>query len=275
MRQFSHLVFYFCEGEYDIIQTPQIFRERVRDLAKAGYTGVELMVRDAQYVDIAMLQSALKENNLKVSAVGSGKVYTQDHLCFCSQYASVRQRAVQRIKNHIDLAVELEGNPPVILGSIRGGEPDVCQCGMLNVEDCLRQCAQYAAEKSARIAVEPITRLEISYINTVQEAVEMVERIGVSSLGIAIDSFNLDLEERDVSEAIRLAGKHIFYAQVADTRRYYPSWGHFDFDGFFKALKETGYQGFVGVEPEEYENGPVEDAKLGLEYLKKNYGDMI
>jgi sugar phosphate isomerase/epimerase len=45
-----------------------------------------------------------------------------------------------------------------------------------------------------------------------------------------------------------VAGQHIVHVHVADSDRLQPGKGHLDFLPGFAALKEAGYDGFLGIE---------------------------
>jgi sugar phosphate isomerase/epimerase len=45
-----------------------------------------------------------------------------------------------------------------------------------------------------------------------------------------------------------VAGQHIVHVHVADSNRLQPGKGHFDFLPGFAALKEAGYDGYIGIE---------------------------
>jgi len=62
------------------------------------------------------------------------------------------------------------------------------------------------------------------------------------------DFFHMNIEEADIAASIRAAGQHIVHVHVADSNRLQPGKGHLDFRPGFAALKESGYDGYLGIE---------------------------
>lgn len=75
------------------------------------------------------------------------------------------------------------------------------------------------------------------------------------------------LEEEDYPQAIRAAGKRLGYFHFADSTRWYPGSGYFDFKTILRTLDEVDYHGYLSIECFPRENAG-ETALKGLRYLK-------
>ena len=63
------------------------------------------------------------------------------------------------------------------------------------------------AERSGiRLAIEPLNRYETSLVNTVEQALDALGPLLGPGLGLALDSYHLNIEEKDSAAAIRAAG---------------------------------------------------------------------
>ena len=62
------------------------------------------------------------------------------------------------------------------------------------------------------------------------------------------DFFHMNIEERDIPEAVRTGGERILHVHLGDSNRYLPGQGHTDFRGGFAALREIGYDRFMALE---------------------------
>jgi D-psicose/D-tagatose/L-ribulose 3-epimerase len=116
-----------------------------------------------------------------------------------------------------------------------------------DVRRALRPVADHAGERGVSIGVEALNRYETSVVNTVQQAVEMIDGLP-SSVGLMIDTYHMNIEEADPCEALVLAGPHIKHVQVSGTNRGAPGADHFDWPRFLTVLAATGYQGPVCIE---------------------------
>ena len=93
-----------------------------------------------------------------------------------------------------------------------------------------------------------MNRYETDLIHTAAQGLELVERVGFDSFGLLLDTFHMNIEEREVTDSIRACGDRIFHFHVADSNRWYPGAGHLDFMSILDTLDGTGYEGFVSGE---------------------------
>ncbi|MFI7647053.1 sugar phosphate isomerase/epimerase family protein [Micromonospora sp. NPDC049460] len=112
--------------------------------------------------------------------------------------------------------------------------------------DRLRPLAAEAAERGVTIALEPLNRFETSLLNTVEQALEVVD--GIDGLGLALDTFHLNIEERDLPAAIRAAGDRLAHVQVCGNDRGVPGGDHLDWRAMLAALADIDYAGQLSIE---------------------------
>jgi sugar phosphate isomerase/epimerase len=133
--------------------------------------------------------------------------------------------------------------------------------------EAIQRCAEVAEGSRARFALEPMNRYETDLIHTVEDGLELIERVGKENFGLLLDTFHMNIEEADIGESIRACGDRIFHFHVADSNRWYPGAGHLDFADILETLASTGYEGFVSGE-----FMPVPDAdsaaQLAIDHLK-------
>jgi D-psicose/D-tagatose/L-ribulose 3-epimerase len=121
----------------------------------------------------------------------------------------------------------------------------------------LRPVAEHAAARGVRLALEPLNRYETSLLNTVDQALEVVEAIDLPALGLCLDTFHLNIEERDPVAAARRAGTRIAHVQACGTDRGAPGQDRFDWPGFVAALEGAGYGGAVCIESFTVDNAAI------------------
>ena len=67
---------------------------------------------------------------------------------------------------------------------------------ILRLVEALRPVADHAGARGVRLALEPLNRYETSLINTVDQALEVVRAVDSPALGICLDTFHQNVEER-------------------------------------------------------------------------------
>jgi len=224
------------------------FENSVKKVADLGFDGAELAVRNPKDLKVDDVINILKENNLEVPAIGTGQAYGEEGLSFSDPDEVVRKTAVERINDQIVFASNF--NAQVIIGLIRGKIED----GVNKVEaeewtiDCLRKCTEFAKEYNIRLTLEPVNRYESNFINTLNEGIEFIKRVGVTNLGLLADTFHMNIEEVSIYDSIVQAKDYITHVHFADSNRWAPGCGHLDFAKIVQTLKKIGYQGYVSAE---------------------------
>jgi sugar phosphate isomerase/epimerase len=78
--------------------------------------------------------------------------------------------------------------------------------------DAVAPCVEHARDKGVRLAFEPSKRTEVSFVNTLADAIDVAERTG---LGIVADIGNFWME-RDLRATLLRAAPHIALVQLTD-----------------------------------------------------------
>lgn len=128
----------------------------------------------------------------------------------------------------------------------------------------LEELAPAASQAGAPIFLEPLNRYEQHLVNRLEQGVAFAEQAG-PDVKIMADFFHMNIEEADIAASIEAAGPHIVYVHVADSNRLQPGRGHLDFSPGFAALKDIGYDGYLGIECRiegPYEESLTESAAL-------------
>jgi len=152
----------------------------------------------------------------------------------------------------------------------------------------LREVCDLAAKWDMDIALEPLNRFESDLVNTAEDVVRMIEDINHPSAKILLDGFHMTIEERDLEQAIRLAGDKLIHVQVSENHRGTPGTGQTNWTAMKNGLKAIGYNGPISIESFTTEVqelagavciwkplAPSQDgfAKDGLAFLKGCFGN--
>ncbi|MBW0001116.1 MAG: sugar phosphate isomerase/epimerase [Verrucomicrobia bacterium] len=221
----------------------------VKKVRELGFDIIEICVEDPVTIDVGRIQRALAENDLTATvcgAFGPGRDASSDE-------ENVRANTAKYLETCIDIAKEL--GSPFVAGPMYSATgktnllspPQRSKQWSLAVET-LKPVAEYAGERGVQLAIEPLNRFETDFINTVEQGLELIERIGASNVGLLLDTFHMNIEEKNLATAIRMAGSRVFHFHSCESDRGTPGTGHIEWPEVVLALTAINYQGPVVIE---------------------------
>jgi D-psicose/D-tagatose/L-ribulose 3-epimerase len=212
-----------------------------------GFDLLELGVENPGDWDPARVAEILAANNLGASvcaAMGPGRDLT-DPTTIASTQAYVRLC--------IDAVVALDG--AVVAGPLytpvgKTWRMDDAEraAAIDRLVEGLRPLADYAGERGVRLAIEPLNRFETSFLNTAAQTMEVVDQLDSPAVGVLLDTFHMNIEEKDQAAAIRLAGDKLVHFHACGNDRGAPGADHIPWQAIAAALNETGYDDAVVIE---------------------------
>jgi D-psicose/D-tagatose/L-ribulose 3-epimerase len=218
-------------------------------VADLGFDVLEVCIEDPALVSAGAINAAAQHAGVGISVCGAfGPDRDVSH-----EDPSVRERGLEYLRFCIDLAAEV-GSPHVAgpmysaTGKARLLSEEEREQQRQWATDSLRTAGQYAAERGVRLAIEPLNRFETDLVNTTAQGVDLCERIGLDNVGLLIDTFHMNIEEKDIAAAIREAGDRVFHFHACENDRGAPGSGHVEWDAVFRALDDIGYSGQVAIE---------------------------
>jgi D-psicose/D-tagatose/L-ribulose 3-epimerase len=119
--------------------------------------------------------------------------------------------------------------------------------------------ADHAGQVGVKIGIEPLVRYETSLINTVEQALEAIDPLP-DSVGLLLDTYHANVEEKDFAGSFRLGGSKIVHVHASANDRGAPGSDHIDWVGFRDALRDVGYDGPVVIESFTAENETIATA---------------
>ena len=99
-----------------------------------------------------------------------------------------------------------------------------------------------------RLAIEPLNRFETDLVNTVEQGLDLCDMIDRTNVGLLVDTFHMNIEEKSLSKALASAGERVFHVQFAENDRGTPGSGHVPWDEVFAALDAIAYDGWTVIE---------------------------
>ncbi len=114
--------------------------------------------------------------------------------------------------------------------------------------EVLRAMAPLAENQGITLCLEPLRRQETNFIQTVPEAIAILDDVAHPSLGLTLDIYHILQEGRDAAD-VAAGGAYIRHVHIAeDMDRAPPGTNGDDFTSYFKALDAIGYDGRVSIE---------------------------
>ena len=249
-----------------------------------GADVIELAIVDPAAVTASKLKAALLAAGLErpviCGAFGSGRDLrgTPERVATASAY----------ISELIELAVELRAKVvcgPMYSETGRSGAhtAEEREAQRVQIAEALKPLCTQAEAAGVLLALEPLNRFETDCVNTLEQAVELIERVGSPALKIHIDTFHMNIEEADSAAAILKYGYHIGHVHASASHRGLLGKDQVDWQGVLSALQTIGYDRDIVIEsfPEGNEgiahaasiwrplyDSPQELAVEGLEFLK-------
>ena len=214
--------------------------------AAAGYDLLEIPLLDPSRVDGAATAALLAEHGLQ-AACSLGLSWDTD---ISSTDRTVVAAGERLLGQALEVTAELGSRYlcGVIYSAMGKYLHGPTAAGTANSAAVLRGLAQRAAEHGIVIGLEAVNRYETNLVNTVADALRLIEAIGEDNVYVHLDVYHANIEEGDLTRPVVLAGDRLGYVHVGESHRGYLGSGTIAFPTFFRALVAAGYQGPIAFE---------------------------
>lgn len=211
-----------------------------------GFDFIEIPLMRLDLFDPAAVKERL--NGFEVT---TSNVLLKDEVDITSFDETCRKRGVQYLKDCVKASAA--AGAKAFSGVIYSKYLKEAKCMPSQQEwefsaNCLKDVARYAAGLGVSIGLEPVTRYESYLLNTSEQAVKLVQMIGEPNVFVHLDSYHMNVEEKNFYQAVKAAGGKLQYFHMCENDRGIVGEGHVDWDGIFRAFKETGFDGYVAFE---------------------------
>ncbi|MGO9340072.1 MAG: sugar phosphate isomerase/epimerase family protein [Terracidiphilus sp.] len=216
-------------------------------LREHGIEGFEIPMFDPANLDSAALRRAFESNDLEctVCAILPAGINP------ISADALGRKKAAAHLLRCIETAAEI--------GVHRMGGPLYAPIGYLPgrrrtqdewhwAVECIQTLGDSLDRYDMSLAVEPVNRSETYFMNTAAEANAFCDAVAHARVGVLIDTFHANIEEKNIAAAVRNAGPRLAHLHASENDRGLLGSGHVDFPAIVAALKDIGYDGYLMIE---------------------------
>ncbi|MBS1834179.1 MAG: sugar phosphate isomerase/epimerase [Acidobacteria bacterium] len=258
------------------------FHDACKKIRETGYTGIEIApftlsetpaeipLNDRQQYRGIMNSEGLEFIGLHwlMMAPKGLHVTTPD--------AAVHRKSWDHVHSMIDLCADLAGNTQTHNGIIVFGSPfQRSTTGGMSREDAVRrfrdgfaECAGHAATAGVTLLVEALPSAQSDVVNTLKEAVEIVDYCNMPSVKTMFDTHNA-LDETDPhDQVVDRYFDYIRHVHVNELDGKHCSRGDYDFKPLLRKLRDRNYNGWVSLEAFDFSFGSEVIAAESLRYLE-------
>ena len=214
-----------------------------------GFDGVEIAVENPADIDPVFVRKELDRHGLVCTSVCACFPPSRD-----LRGTPAQQRAtIVYLKRLVDIAGVL--GTDIVMGPLysatgRAGAVPAAeyQRQWRTVRGHLKTICDYAEAHGKVICLEPLNRFETDFLNTVEQGLRMIREVKSPALKLLLDTFHMNIEEKNPAAAIRRAGRHVGHIHASASDRGTPGNDHVDWPEMARALKAIRYQGAVVIE---------------------------
>lgn len=190
---------------------------------------------------------------------------------FCTGFISLvdetkREEYIEFLKRTITAAKEVGCK---MLISQTGAEMETSRdVQHASLVDGLKACIPYLEDAGITLVIEPLnTRVDHKgyYLSSSDEGVQIIKEVGSKNIKLLYDIYHQQITEGDLIRRIKEYAPFIGHFHAAGNPGRHELYNsEIDYCTIMEAIKETGYEGYVGLE-----YFPMDQFEKGLEYAKK------
>ena len=219
-------------------------------LAKAkelGFAAFEVPMFCPEELPVAALRAGFEANDLECTVCAILPLGVNP----VSPDPSIRQRAREHLAACIHQAAELGahlvGGPLLApIGYLPGHRPSREEWAWA-LEAC-QSVIPLLDSYQMTLSLEPVNRSETFLLRTAAEAKELCSQVAHPRIGVTMDTFHANIEERDIAGAITALGPLLKHMHMSENDRGPLGRGHVDFGAIMAALQAMQYDGLLVVE---------------------------
>ncbi|MSU27662.1 MAG: sugar phosphate isomerase/epimerase [Pedosphaera sp.] len=216
---------------------------------KWGFETVEIPVEAPEHIDPVKVKAAADKAGLAIGSIcacmGPGRDFrgTAEEQATAMTYckALVDQAAIMGCPRLIGPIYSVVGKADAV-------EPEQQKVEFALVVKNLKVLAAFAATRDITLCIEPLNRFETDFLNTTDKGLALIKAVGAKNVVLHLDTFHMNIEEKNQAAAIIKAGKHLGHFHACGSDRGTPGGDHIDWKPIVAALKKIGYQGDVVIE---------------------------
>lgn len=229
----------------DALRCSENYLDTLNCVKDMGLDGIELASCDPRDFSAEDLEAALTKTGMGISMFGNFYWCTKNDLSMLSTDTKKAELAVELFKKMIRIGAPY--GIPAGLGRLRGGAiPDKpIRYSLDRLTEILKDVAGYAEMVGGLFCIEPQNRFGMNMINTTQEGIEIIDRVGSDTFKLTMDLQHMYIEE-DIVEGLYKGRDYIYNLHLmegfGDLKE---QCNKIDFPKVMKVLSSTGFDGWI------------------------------
>jgi D-psicose/D-tagatose/L-ribulose 3-epimerase len=233
----------------------------LRKIADIGFDAVEIGLEVDHQFDLPCVAPVVRDLGLSCSLTAV-MTDTRDPIHPDPQ---VQQNGLRYLRECVDSLAALGGGPIAgasytAAGRVYRATPEQKKREFDLCVKHMREAAEYAGDHGVVIAMEPLNRFESSFMSKTWEGLAVVEAVEHPALGINLDAFHINIEEKHFGAIIESVGKRLFHFHACENDRGTPGTGHVPWLEVATALKKIGYDRTLVIESFTAQREPIATA---------------
>lgn len=216
-------------------------------LVEHGFDGFEVAFFEPLKVQAAAVRRALASHGLEALACNLMPQGLSPISSDPGERDRTRQHFCDAIRTAAELGAKCLGGPLYAPVGYLPGRRRTSNEWSWAIE-CFQSLGDTLDAYDITLAIEPLNRFETFFLNTAADAVNLSGAVGHPRVGVLLDTFHTNIEEKDVAAAFRTTGGHLRHVQACENDRGIPGTGHVDFPGVARALADINYEGWITIE---------------------------
>jgi D-psicose/D-tagatose/L-ribulose 3-epimerase len=218
----------------------------ISSTAEAGYDIIELPAFAPAEMDIAAIVKALETHGIEATcSLGLGfdnDINSEDPECVA--------RGERTLNDALAMVRDVGGTylGGVVFSALGPYDHQPTAKSRENSQAVIGRLAESAKASGITVGLEFVNRYESNLLNTSAQTAEYIREIGSDNLVVHLDSYHMNIEERDFRQPVLDAGDLLGYVHIGENHRGYLGQGHIDFAQLFAALVEADYDGVITFE---------------------------
>ena len=253
------------------------FADACQAIRQAGYTGIEIAPFTLAETpgEITAAQRAEYRDTIRSAGLSFAGLHwlmvSPKGLHVTGPDAALRRRSWEHIRALIDLCADLGPDGVMVFGSPNqrastGGLTREQATG--NFIDGLAGVAPHAESRGVKVLVEALPIAQSDVVQTLAEAVAIVEEIGSPAIGTMFDVHNAIDERESHAALVDRYFDFIRHVHVNELDGRHCGAGSYDFTPVLEVLKRRGYTGWISLEAFDFTPGAERLANESLRHLE-------